>query len=585
MNKIVQRAVLVLSISVCWSTGKASAEDPGDRGPLDVTRMEYDLGTTAFQAPGFPGPIELTGSVHFPTDLSGGPFPFIVFLHGRHATCYMDSPPLVFLEWPCSPNHLPIPSYKGYDYVADILASHGFIVISISANGINAVDNSVTDAGMLARAQLIERHLQQWDEYNTTGGPPFGDTFVGKIDLHNIGLMGHSRGGGGVARYFNYNQDIGSPYVVHAVLPLAPVNFVRDNITGVPPMVLVTYCDGDVNDLQGVHYFDDARYSLPGDPASKHMVLVMGGNHNYFNTIWTTGEFTGGFDDWTMFTPFGTDDVFCGTGATTHRLSPAQQRGTAIAYFNAFYRTFLGGEDFKAFLTGDAAPPPSAMTNELFVSYHPPDNPNQRRDVNRLLDAANLTTNTLGGAASQTGFTPYDLCGGRAPQPQHCLPTATTTSQQPHTTPSAFAGGHRGLSQLRGGWSDSSASYENDLPDGSRDVSGYFALQFRASVNFTDSRNPADMPQDFSVTLTDGAGNTAATQASAWSGALFYPPGSPNITRVVPKVILNTIRIPLSAFAGVDLADIRSITFNFDQTAQGAVLVTDILFADVAGAN
>ena len=63
------------------------------------------------------------------------------------------------------------------------------------------------------------------------------------------------------------------------------------------------------------------------------------------------------------------------------------------------------------------------MITELFVSYHPPDDPNKRRDVNRLLNAANLTTNTLGGTATETGITPYDLCGGRAPEPQHCLAT------------------------------------------------------------------------------------------------------------------------------------------------------------------
>ena len=113
-------------------------------------------------------------------------------------------------------------------------------------------------------------------------------------------------------------------------------------------------------------------------------------------------------------------------------------------------------------------------------------------------------------------------------------------------------------------------------------MSGYFALQFRAGVNFADSRNPASMPQDFSVTLTDGAGNTAATRVSAWSGALFYPPGT---TLVVPKVFLNTIRIPLSAFSGVNLTDIRSVTFSFDRTAQGALLITDLLFADSSETN
>jgi len=96
MNKIIPQAALVLAVCVSWGAGKASAEDPGDRGPLDVTRMEYNYGDTAFQAPGFPGPIELTGSVHFPTDFSGGPFPLIVFMHGRHATCYQGS--TIFIE-------------------------------------------------------------------------------------------------------------------------------------------------------------------------------------------------------------------------------------------------------------------------------------------------------------------------------------------------------------------------------------------------------------------------------------------------------------------------------------------------------
>jgi hypothetical protein len=107
-------------------------------------------------------------------------------------------------------------------------------------------------------------------------------------------------------------------------------------------------------------------------------------------------------------------------------------------------------------------------------------------------------------------------------------------------------------------------------------VSGFLALQFRASVNFADSRNPSGAPQDFSVTLTDSAGNSATTRVSSASWALFFPPGQ---VGPVPKVVLNTIRIPLTAFAGVNLHNIRSITFNFDRTASGALLISDVAFA------
>jgi hypothetical protein len=110
------------------------AQDPGTPGPLAVTREEYNFGDTAFQPSNFPGPVELLASIHYPTNLSGGPFPVIILLHGRHATCFSGTGGQ-FLQWPCTNNRQPIPSYKGYDYFSEVLASHGYVVVSISANG------------------------------------------------------------------------------------------------------------------------------------------------------------------------------------------------------------------------------------------------------------------------------------------------------------------------------------------------------------------------------------------------------------------------------------------------------------------
>lgn len=560
--------------------GGASGLDPGLPGTFAVTRAEYTFGDTAFTPPGFPGPVEVTASVHFPSDLSGGPFPLLVFLHGRHGTCFKGH--TAFLEWPCAQGRSPIPSYQGYDYISQTLASHGYIIVSISANGINARDNSVFDLGMLARAQLIQHHLDIWNDFNSSGGAPFGTLFVGKVDLQNVGTMGHSRGGEGVVRHFGYNQSLGSPYDIDAVFPLAPVDFSRPVINNVEQAVLLPYCDGDVSDLQGVHFYDDARYNVPGDLSRKHTILVMGANHNFYNTIWTPGLFPAGTaDDWFAFVRGGRSDPHCGRVPGNHRLSDAQQRGTGLAYISAFFRTYIGGEtQFLPVLQGDAPAPPSAQTNELFVSYHAPDSAVFRRDVNRLLDAGNLTVNTLGGLVTQNGLTPYELCGGEAPQPRFCLP-AQPNARQPHTTPSARASEKRGLSQLKFGWDSPTAFWQNDLPAGSRDVSGYAVLQFRATVNFEDARNLPGQAQDFSVRLTDGAGTSATTKVSNWSQALFFPPGGPRVTPL-PKIVLNTIRIPLSAFAGITLTDVQAIRFMFDQRPSGALLVSDLAFADPA---
>src|SRR6516164_1335067 len=120
------RLLLVSSLLLLVPHTRAfGQDDPGSPGPFDVTRQEYDFGDTAFHPTGFPGPgVEVRGSVHYPTDLSSGPFPLIVFLHGRHATCFQGV--TAFLEWPCAAGHSPILSFQGYDYVSSILASHGY---------------------------------------------------------------------------------------------------------------------------------------------------------------------------------------------------------------------------------------------------------------------------------------------------------------------------------------------------------------------------------------------------------------------------------------------------------------------------
>lgn len=581
MKTMTRNRILAFSISFLFlltfaaRIGLAQVPDPGTPGPLGVTREEYNFGDTAFQPSNFPGPVELRASIHYPTNLAGGPFPVIVFLHGRHATCF-NGQGAAFLQWPCSDGREPIPSFKGYDYVSEVLASNGYVVVSVSANGVNAVDNGVFDLGALARAELMQKHLDILKGFNTTGGAPFGTKFVGKFDLSRIGTMGHSRGGEGVVRHYVLNSSQGAPYGIKAVFPLAPVDFNRFVVNNAAVDVLLPYCDGDVSDLQGVHFYDDARYNVPGDLAPKHYMLVMGANHNFYNTVWSPSSgIPGAANDWLAFVQNGNADPQCGNHKGNQRLTEAQQRGTGLAYMSAFFRAYVGGESqFIPLLTGDAPPPPSAQTTNLFVSYHAPDNPALRRDINRLLNDTNLSTNNLGGAATQTALTPYQLCGADAPPANKCLPGAFN-AQQPHTVPSARSSA-RGLSQLITGWNNLTGNYTNNIPPGQGNVSGFQAIQFRVSVNFADARNQPDLAQDFRVVLTDASGSSASVRVSDVSGALFFPPGE---VPPVPKVVLNTVRIPLTAFSGVNLNNVRSVQFTFNERLQGAVLITDVAFA------
>ncbi len=562
-------AALVLGLLTLVAS--AEAQDPATPGPLAVTRTSYDFGDSAFTATGIANPVELRAEVHHPTNLAAGPFPLAVFLHGRHNTCFNGA--VAGGGWPCVAPSQPIPSHQGYRYIAESLASNGFIVVSISANGINAGDSFAPDLGALARAELIQRHLEQWRTFNTAGAAPFGTQFVGRVDLQRIGTMGHSRGGEGIVRHYVLNQAQGAPFGVRAVVPLAPTDFSRFVINNVALGVILPYCDGDVADLQGVHFFDDARYNVAGDRAGKHTFLIDGANHNFFNVNWTTGLFAGGSDD------FGFADPHCGPAAAG-RLTPEEQRGAGRAYITGLLRAYVKNEsEYLPFLTGAAAPPPSALTPDIYPSYHPPDNARLRRVVNRFEVNSERTTNRLGGAVVASSLNPYTSCGGaELAQPAQCL-AGQPSYRQPHTTPSLLSAS-RGLGQLHFGWLNSSASLRNDLPAGSRDVSGFSTLQFRVGLDYTSALNPVGATRDFSVVLRDGLGRTASVRVGSVSSPLFYPPGQ---NGPVPKLFQNMARVALSSFSGISLTDVRSIEFRFDRQATGALAVSDLEFTNPEG--
>lgn len=549
-----------------------AAPDPSGFGRHKTVTATYNLGDRAFRVKGFNGPIELTGVVHHPERPAGKRFPLVVFLHGRHVTCGKSGDD-VTATWPCKNGYKPIQSYRGYDYVGRRLASHGYVVVSISANGINAADGSNRDDGMTARGQLIQKHLDLWKNWATKGGAPFGTRFRNAIDFTRVGTMGHSRGGEGVVRNYQINAAQGSPYGIRAVLPLAATDFQRRVPTGVAMATVLPYCDGDVSDLQGVHYYDDARYRLAGDPAPKHTVTVFGANHNYFNTAWSPGSRTpGAMDDW-----IGPRDSACHPSSRT-RLSEEAQRNVGRAYLMGFFRHYLGGERaFGPLWRGETAPPPSAGSAKVLVSYHAP--ANRRRDVNRFLREAHQRTNALGGAVTARALRLNELCGGAEPVRATCTLRNSPDHyvSEPHR---AARGGPAGMTILMNGWQSPQSALVNEIPAASGDVSGYRALSFRAAQDFTDPRNPKDRVQNLHVTLTDATGHRTSVPVAPYAAALAYPPQPGRDYDVIPHFLLNQVRVPLSAFTGADLHNIRSVTLEYSATPQGTLGLTDLLFTD-----
>ena len=565
--------VAILLVAQLFSQAIAATPDPGIVGPYTVISQIYDFGDQAFTPANYDA-VEVRGKVFYPSNLSAGPFPLIILVHGRHEICYQSGSNTAYAAWPCSSGDNEIPNYLGYDYLAQRLASHGYIVVSIGANGIYPSENMTGEYGMQARAELVQHHLNLWKQFNTTGGTPFGNTFVGKVDLSKVGTMGHSRGGEGVVQNALYNKSLGSPYGIKAVLAVAPTNFNRYVLNGVALGVVLPYCDGDVYSLAGLHYYDDTRYSDPADEAPKHTLLMMGANHNFFNSIWTPGQFVAGTaDDWDDYLSNGAYDPHCGSAASGNkRFDEAKQKAALMSYACAFFRVYVGGEkQFAPILEAEDPITPASSTlsgPEIHISYHPPSS--KRIDVNRMIGQLSKVTNTMTDSAKQSGLSNYTVCGD-ATANQFCL--GVSNAQEPHDNYGNTQ--QLGLSQLELEWNNSNGWYENKLPSKYKNLSQFHSIQFRASVNFATS--PLNQAMDFDVQLRTVSGATQTIRVSDYSNALFFPPGT--LTGYVPKIIHNTIKIPLSKFNSIDLSKVAAIRFKFSESSVGAIIVSDLLLS------
>jgi dienelactone hydrolase len=304
------------------------ATDPATPGPYAVVSSDYELAPVP--VPGLAEPVEMVGHVVEPAaEAATGPRPLVLFMHGRHGYCYDPSDKHdASDEWPCRAPYREIPSQLGYDYVQRVLASQGYATVSVRVNGINAQDDSAADGGADARARLVQAHLDHW----------VGLAAAHQVDLTRVVLVGHSRGGEGVNRAA-IRIPLTAAYRIVGQVLIAPTDFASQTAPYVPTVTLLPYCDGDVSDLQGQRFTDLARDLTVDDTAFRSSVLVMGANHNFFNTEWTpaTAHAAAG-DDW-----YGSADRTCGRRDPA-RLSAGEQRAVGTAYVAGAVHLFAGGD-------------------------------------------------------------------------------------------------------------------------------------------------------------------------------------------------------------------------------------------------
>ncbi|MEO8329313.1 MAG: hypothetical protein ABI586_04835, partial [Candidatus Nanopelagicales bacterium] len=519
---------------------RLSSTDPGLPGHYATTTTEYSLPGVSIT--GLPYDVETQGVVVRPTHTTG-PRPLVLFLHGRHSTCYRGGPDGNSSgDWPCRPNWKPIPSYRGYLDAQQLLASQGYVTVSIAANGINGQDYQVSDGGAQARSELVRHHLDLFDQWNTSGGDPFGSALIGAVDLDRVMLVGHSRGGEGVNRAA-IDTTTNDPWQIDSQVLIGPTAFGRQTAPGVDTAVLLPFCDGDVSDLQGQQYIDQARdlFGATPDPALRTSVMVMGANHNFFNKEWTPGDAVApAWDDW------GGRDGVCGKKSPT-RLTPDEQRNVGAVYIASAARAFirndpdalalLDGSDVRPASIGDATTLVTALgaNRSPLVTFRP-------RTETRSVNAFAL------------------VCRGYrlAPGQPTCAPGVSNWSQ-PHFLPMYGASNAPATSALRMRWRQPSARVKVALPT-PVDLTHSSSLDLRVAIH------PQSGRAKLGVVIGDGSGHVARLGSQALSAL----PGD----RQLSKLWAQTLRLPLPEQSHVDLSDIQWMRL-VGESREGRVVVLD----------
>ncbi|MCU0917717.1 MAG: MFS transporter, partial [Planctomycetes bacterium] len=222
-----------------------------------------------------PNSLPLNARVWYPKD--DGRFPLVLIVHGNHQ---MDEP-----------------SDAGYAYLGELLASRGFIVVSVDENFLNRswFGNLGEENG--ARSWLLLKHLELWRAWNEQEGNPFCQ----RVDLSNIALIGHSRGGEAIVHAAAFNRLTHHPgnanvlfrfgFNIKTLIAIAPTDgLYRPRGLSLPVrdlnyLVLQGSHDGDLGGFPGAGTFHRVLFTSD-EYRMKAALYIYRANHGQFNTVW-----------------------------------------------------------------------------------------------------------------------------------------------------------------------------------------------------------------------------------------------------------------------------------------------------------
>ena len=509
--------------------------------------------------------LPLQARVWYP--VGKGPFPLVLVVHGNHGMEDYSDP--------------------GYDYLGELFASRGIILASVDENFINGTFSAGVDIfssrpGLKeendARGWLLLEHLSQLRDWNSTPG----NFFSGKIDMNNLALIGHSRGGEavGVAAAFNslsrYPDDASLVFDFNfnlkGVIAIAPVYGQYEARERPTPVTDVNYLtvhgnmDGDVQSFEGLGQYSRVGFSGK-DYRFRSSLYIVGANHGQFNTTWENMD-TRPFIAWSL---------------DTSRLMPREaQRDVARVYFSAFLEIVFNEKLEYLPLLKDARYGANWLPNTFFINQFSDSNENIVIDFENDielstldLDTGTITTENLSRwyeVANELKFDELDT---------HSVVVAWDKEVFSETASINFNLGKSVAGDVLVA-SLSSAGISSTPPvwgKGDEKVAG------DSEQNNSDIGDLESKLLDWTIELVDSKGNRASALLSHDSKLYPLIKGIPYRAKFLDstkpeEVLFRRFEIPISAFQTVnaefDSKAITEIKFVFDQSEKGAIILDSI---------
>ncbi|MCR5327291.1 MAG: hypothetical protein K6E12_00345 [Saccharofermentans sp.] len=468
----------------------------------------------------------IKGQIWYPEGQKGCPVFFIV--HGNHDSA--------------------TPSYLGYEFLGQYLASNGYAVISVDENIINELG-----AGNDLRAYVLLENMKALFSLSDSSDSPLSGLF----DKERLAIGGHSRGGEMVATAYLFNDLDAYPedgnirfdyhFNITSIVAIAPVcDQYRPvgrsvEITDVNYLLIHGSNDQDVSSMMGEKQYNNITFTSETDELFvKSSVYILGANHGQFNSLW------GQYD----MAPMGK-----GYLNTNNFIDEGDQKKIAKAYIRTFLDSTVLGDDTYASLLSDVSSYEGDLPDTVYVTNYEDSSRVTLCSFDDTVDIVNSGNGTAVSVAGSSGWTyvPYDRgFGGESEE------YVLSVNWDEESSPSV-----------------SFAFDDIDISEG--------AVSF-AIADMREDTADMDSGLDYTVTLTDSHGNTI----SADCPVLVYHSFAVQLCKqdiffgsYEYKHQLQTVIITPSMFgnsSSFDFTSVTGITITTDGTEEGSIIFDDVAY-------